>query len=629
MKESLILFMHSKNRLDVLPALPEYYQWHIFDEKDFSKTFEENFKVFSKMIKSLKPQAFYTYKDNIERFSQLLLPFFECRKKWIHLNSFKDFSVNINIAPNIFGSLGFDGHIYSSENPLFSVITTTFHSKERLMRPFKSLQNQIYKNWEWIIFDDSKDEDHNLTFAQVLHLSDKDFRIRAYKNPQHSGYIGEMKNFASSFARGEWIVELDHDDEIDETLFQVIVDAIKKYPTADFVYCDSDEVFEDTGESRTYGDFFAFGFGSNQRYIRNGKWQIQCLTQGMNPRTVKHIIGVPNHVRIWRRSFYESIGKHDPILSVADDFELLLKTFLKARDRVRIPKPMYLQYVNTNGNNFTKIRNALIQHNSYHVYQKYSNQLTLRLKELGSEELKFEYQPYWLTQSKFPCLEKIYSPDQNEDTISVIIPTFNRDKELKEAIKSVFSQTYTNFILYIVGDKCPTLDSTMNELIHSLTKEQCNKIFYWNLQDNSGKFGAVSRNYGLKMMSTTQWIAYLDDDNTWLPNHLSSLMESIKQNNADFSFSGFLINGKHELQCKKACLGRIDSSSFLHKKELAEKFGYWPMENVSYANDWEFVKPWTLPENKIIGCASLQCTLVYNTSNNCQTFESIQALAND
>jgi glycosyltransferase involved in cell wall biosynthesis len=629
MKECLILFMNSLHRNDVIPTLPEYYEWKVLDEKTFSFSKSENFKTFSKLYKTLKPQAFYTYKDNVGVFSEILVQYFELRKRWLHLDSFDDFSVDVHVAPNIFGSVGFHGHKYSFENPIFSVITTTFHSKERLLRPLNSLRTQTYKNWEWIVFDDSKDDDHGLTFSQVQSMADEDFRIRPYKNPQHSGYIGEMKNFASSFARGEWIVELDHDDEIDSTLFQVILDATKKFPEADFVYCDSDEVFEDTGLSRSYGDFYAFGFGANQNYVRNNKWQIQCLTQGMNPRTVRHIIGVPNHVRVWRKSFYESIGKHNPILSVADDYELLLKTFLRARDRVRIPKPFYLQYVNTNGNNFTKIRNALIQHNSFHVYRKYASMLEEKLKEQGSVELPFEYQPYWLTQSYFPRLEQIFSPDQNDDTVSVIIPTYNRPIELKRALKSVLDQTYSNILIYIVGDKCPTLDDTMKEILVTLSETDAKKLFYWNLQDNSKKYGAVSRNYGLKMMATTQWIAYLDDDNYWLPNHVETLMDSIKNTNADFAFSSFLVDGKDELLCTRPCLGRIDSSSFLHKKSLAEKFGYWPMENVKYANDWEFVKPWTAPESKVVWAASKKCTLVYTTSNNFQTVESIRNLCKD
>jgi len=624
-----MLFMNSFNRKDKLPVLPDYYEWNVFDEHTFSKTRQENFRIFSKLYRTFKPQAFYTYKNNVGVFSEILVDYFELRKKWLHLDSFENFAVDVHVAPNIFGSVGFLGHKYSVDNPIFSVITTTFHSKERLLRPLHSLKAQTYKNWEWIVFDDSKEDDHGLTFAQVLNMADDDFRIRPYKNPQHSGYIGEMKNYASSFARGEWIVELDHDDEIDESLFQVIVDATRKYPEADFVYCDSDEVFEDSGLSRSYGDFYAFGFGANQKYVRNGKWQIQCLTQGMNPRTVRHIIGVPNHVRVWRRSFYEQIGKHNPTLSVADDYELLLKTFLKARARVRIPKPFYLQYVNTNGNNFTKIRNALIQHNSYHVYRKYDVELQEKLKQQGSVELPFEYQPYWLTQSFFPCLENVFSPDQNEHTISVIIPTYNRAVELQRALHSVLSQSYTNILIYIVGDKCPTLEDTMETVLKSLSKEDLKKIFYWNLQENSKRYGAVSRNYGLKMMATTEWIAYLDDDNYWLPNHLETLMDSAKSENADFAFSSFLVDGKDELLCTRPCFGRIDSSSFLHKKRLAEQFGYWPMQEVGYANDWEFVKPWTNVDANVKWAASKKCTLVYTTGNNFQTVDSIKSLCKD
>ena len=94
MKEALVLFMHSQNRQDAIPVLPDYYEWHVFDERDFSKSYNENFKKFSKMYKKIKPQAFYTYKNNVETFSSLLRPFFELRKRWLHLESFQLFSVD-------------------------------------------------------------------------------------------------------------------------------------------------------------------------------------------------------------------------------------------------------------------------------------------------------------------------------------------------------------------------------------------------------------------------------------------------------------------------------------------------------------------------------------------------------
>ena len=46
--------------------------------------------------------------------------------------------------------------IYHNNN-LISVFTTTYHSGEKILRPYQSLLDQKYINWEWIIIDDSKD----------------------------------------------------------------------------------------------------------------------------------------------------------------------------------------------------------------------------------------------------------------------------------------------------------------------------------------------------------------------------------------------------------------------------------------------------------------------------------------
>ena len=630
MIESLFLFMHSKYKSVPLPPLPKFYGFHVFDEQDFpaNEEHEKNFKKFSRLFRALKPQAFYTYRDGVEHIADIFSPFFECRKRWLHLESFSEFSVDVHVTPNILGDIGIPGlecgkHKYSAENPLFSFFTTTFHSKHRLLRPFRSIKSQTYVNWEWILVDDSKSDDHDLTYSQIRHLADEDFRIKPFKLSQHSGYIGEMKMIAASLCNGEYLIELDHDDDVDENLCEYVRRAILKHPDADFVYCDTDEVFEETGESRSYGDFFAFGFGANQKYLRNDKWQIQSLTQGINPRTIRHIIGVPNHVRIWRRSFYESLGKHEQSLSVADDYELLVRSFLKARKWVRIPLPLYIQYVNAGGNNFTKIRNELIQHNTKHVYQKYEKDVKVRLDELKSVELPFEYCPYWHTQSFFPVLESVWHPHVTDDTISIIIPTFNRPS-LVEAIRSAFNQTHQDTLVYIVGDKCPLLEETMKMLIPTLNEDHKKRVFYWNLDQNKKCWGAYSRNYALKMLCVTKWVSYLDDDNTWLPTHLSSLLQTVKEEDADFAFSGFLVEGK-EIHAKYPEFGRIDSSSFLHKKDLC-KYGYWPMDG-KYATDWEFVKPWVSAGCKWV--ASGKCTLVYNTENNSQTWESIKNLVPD
>ena len=44
---------------------------------------------------------------------------------------------------------------FSSETPLVSIFTASYKSKDKILRPYHSLLNQTYTNWEWVIVDDS------------------------------------------------------------------------------------------------------------------------------------------------------------------------------------------------------------------------------------------------------------------------------------------------------------------------------------------------------------------------------------------------------------------------------------------------------------------------------------------
>ena len=50
--------------------------------------------------------------------------------------------------------------------------------------------------------------------------------------------------------------------------------------------------------------------------------------------------------------------------------------------------------------------------------------------------------------------------------VSIVIATYNRPEVLKKCIQSVFQQSYTDWILYIIGDDCsPTTAEMLKELI--------------------------------------------------------------------------------------------------------------------------------------------------------------------
>ena len=95
--------------------------------------------------------------------------------------------------------------------------------------------------------------------------------------------------------------------------------------------------------------------------------------------------------------------------------------------------------------------------------------------------------------------------------ISVIIPTYQRRDKLKITLKSVLSQTYTNYEVLIMDDG--SNDGT-KEMVNSLNDS---RIFY-NWQKNTGG-PAKPRNNGIKI-AKGDWIAFLDDDDVWKENKL-------------------------------------------------------------------------------------------------------------
>jgi glycosyltransferase involved in cell wall biosynthesis len=93
--------------------------------------------------------------------------------------------------------------------------------------------------------------------------------------------------------------------------------------------------------------------------------------------------------------------------------------------------------------------------------------------------------------------------------VSVIIPTFNRAKTLKEAIDSVFSQRYDDFELIVVDDG--STDETRETIASYLPRL---KYLY---QEQSGV--SAARNRGV-MHARGDCFAFLDSDDLWLPDKL-------------------------------------------------------------------------------------------------------------
>ena len=280
--------------------------------------------------------------------------------------------------------------------PKFSIFTPTFETGRKIERTYRSLKDQTFDDWEWVVVDDSN---NGITWAILQEIAKNDFRVKIHRIiPQSGGNIGLVKHRAASLCNGEWLVELDHDDTLISTCLEECHKASLKFPNAGFMYSDVCELYED-GEMKTYdhdfsGNWYArpdngfdFGYAGHTYVEIDGKTYINHHYPDINPLTIRFNISMPNHVRVWKKEVYDRIGGHNVHTPVADDYELIVRTFLNT-EMVHIKKMLYLQW---NDRNSTVDNNSVdINRRSRLIRDFYDVQIHNRILELGKKDWNWD-----------------------------------------------------------------------------------------------------------------------------------------------------------------------------------------------------------------------------------------------
>jgi len=110
--------------------------------------------------------------------------------------------------------------------------------------------------------------------------------------------------------------------------------------------------------------------------------------------------------------------------------------------------------------------------------------------------------------------------------IDIIIPTFNRAQLLQRAVASILGQTSQNFQLIIVDDGSTDETSSILESYRAHSKI--------TLLTQPNKGVSAARNFGIRH-SQSEWLAFLDSDDEWMPNKLQ-LSEKFINDNPDIDF---------------------------------------------------------------------------------------------
>ena len=244
----------------------------------------------------------------------------------------------------------------------FTIFTPT-HNPEYLKRLDESIKLQTIQDFEWLIVPNGEFVQKSTEIESIVSCP----QVRVLPYIGETSNIGEIKKFCCDNAKGEILVEVDHDDELVPCCLEKLADAFAD-ETIDFAYSNCVEI--KNGESFTYDGKFGWQY---RPFVWKNKTYSECIAFDPSPASFSRIWFAPNHVRAWKKSFYEKIGGHNPKRDVLDDHELMCKTYIAGNVK-HIDECLYIYHYHVN-NTCKGDRNAFIQTETMNIYSQYIYQL--------------------------------------------------------------------------------------------------------------------------------------------------------------------------------------------------------------------------------------------------------------
>jgi len=245
----------------------------------------------------------------------------------------------------------------------FSIITPSHKYQSYFDELYISITQQTYENWEWILYLNGQFKRNEL--SQEI-LNDK--RVKVYTNYDGNTNIGYVKNKAFSIGTGDVLVEVDHDDILTPDCLEELAKGFKENPECGFVYSDN-ATYHMEDKFVPYSPFYGWTY---RNYDWNDKKLIAMNTFEPSSHSLSYIWYAPDHVRAWKRDVYHQIGGHNVELSICDDHELMIKTYLET-NFYHIPKVLYIYRI-TGDNSFLE-RNEAIQIKTKELHNQYAQRL--------------------------------------------------------------------------------------------------------------------------------------------------------------------------------------------------------------------------------------------------------------
>ena len=179
---------------------------------------------------------------------------------------------------------------------------------------------------------------------------------------------------------------------------------------------------------------------------------------------------------------------------------------------------------------------------------------------------------------------------------TIVIPTHDRPLLLHRTLESLVSQSFRDFTVIIVSDSLKYVPPYQD--IMALP----GRFFY--VLRNGDEGPAESRNLGIAMAST-DYVMFLDDDDTLAPSHLQSMFEAVAKSRPEIAFCDFVVAEEDRVvfppkHIKSASISladvtrdsvfvknRIPNSCLLYSRSVLESVRFDP--SLIVYEDWDFL----------------------------------------
>ncbi|MES2609821.1 MAG: glycosyltransferase [Pseudomonadota bacterium] len=298
--------------------------------------------------------------------------------------------------------------------PLVSIVMPVYNpDPQDVGRAIASVKNQVYPHWELCICDDASTKPGTRELLEAAAAEDSRIRLAFHAKNQH---ISAATNTAIGLAKGQYIALLDHDDELTPHALLRAMQAFVMNPQGKVLYSDEDKIDQN---GRRFDPYFKPDF--NLGLLRSHNYM--C------------------HFAVYDANFMRELGGPRVGFEGAQDYDLALRAVdsVDAAAVLHVPQILYHWRTATGSTASGHGNKSYAFEAGRRALQEHLQRRGLQGEVLEAPEASGMYRVRWGIPANPPL-------------VSIVIPTRNGEKILRQCLDSLVQTRYPNYEIIVMDN---------------------------------------------------------------------------------------------------------------------------------------------------------------------------------